>query len=133
MFSIVKILKTKFSFLLLSKFEILKKISLLDWMRICEQILFSRVFPLDSSLNFSSNSDQQCFAKRERQFCVVEQYSKFSQQKHFGDSILQHTIFILELDVRTPLCGRDNFSFLGQKKNKTEIGMWMVIGKFLVT
>ena len=30
MFSIVKILKTKFSFLLLSKFEIFKKISLLE-------------------------------------------------------------------------------------------------------
>ena len=50
-------------------------------------------------------------------------HSNFSQQKHFGDSTLQHTIFILELDVRTPLCGGDNFSFLGQKKNKTEIGM----------
>ena len=97
------------------------------------------VSPLDSSLNFSSNSgeksyfaiwldfDQQCFAEREsilkRQLCVVEQYSNFSQQKHFSDSILQHTIFILESDVRTPLCGGDNFSFLGQKKNKTEIGM----------
>ena len=97
------------------------------------------VSPLDSSLNFSSNSgeksyldvwldfDQQRFAEREsilkRQFCVVEQYSNFSQQKDFGDSILQHTIFILESDVRTPLCGGDNFSFLGQKKNKTEIGM----------
>ena len=71
--------------------------------------------------------DRQCFAEREsilkRQFCVVEQYSNFSQQKHFGDSILQHTIFILELDVSTSLCGGDNFSFLGQKKNKTEIGM----------
>ena len=134
MFSIVKILKTKFSFILLSKFEILKKISLslLDWMRFCKQILFSRVkifrensfFSLDSSLNFSSNYgeksyfaiwldfDQQYFAEREsiwqRQFCVVEQYSYFSQQRHFGDGILQHTIFILELDVRTPLCGGDN-------------------------
>ena len=59
---------------------------------------------LDSSLNFSSNSreksyfalwvdfDHQCFAEREsilkRQFCVVEQYSNFSQQRHFGESIL---------------------------------------------
>ena len=72
--------------------------------------------------------DHQCFAERKgilkRQFCVVEQYSNFSQQRHFGDSILQHTIIILELDVRTPLYGGDNFSFLGQKKNKkTEIGM----------
>ena len=88
-------------------------------------------FSLDYSLNFSSNSgeksyfaiwldfDQQCFAEREsilkRQLCVVEQYSNFSQQKH-SDSILQNTIIILELDVRT-------FSFLGQKKNKTKIGM----------
>ena len=55
------------------------------------------VFPLDSSLNFSSKAgeksyfafwldfDQQYFADREsilkRQFCVVEQYSNFSQQK----------------------------------------------------
>ena len=30
-----------------------------------------------------------------------------------------------------PLCGGDKFSFLGQKKNKTEIGMWMVVGEFL--
>ena len=79
--------------------------------------------------------DQQYFAEREsiwqRQFCVVEQYSYFSQQRHFGDGILQHTIFILELDVRTPLCGGDNFLFLGQKKNKTEIGMWMVVDEFL--
>ena len=74
-------------------------------MRFCKQILFSRVkifrensfFSLDSSLNFSSNYgeksyfaiwldfDQQYFADREsilkRQFCVVEQYSNFSQQK----------------------------------------------------
>ena len=97
------------------------------------------VSPLDSSLNFSSNSgeksyfaiwldfDQQCFAEREsilkRQLCVVEQYSNFSQQKHFSDSILQNTIFILELDARTPLFGGDTFSFLGQKKNKTKILM----------
>ena len=40
---------------------------------------------------------------------------------------IQHTIFILELDIRTPLCGGDNISFLGQKKNK--IGM--VVGEFL--
>ena len=52
-----------------------------------------------------------------RQLCVVEQYSNFSQQKHLSDSILQNTIFILELEVRTPLCGGDTFSFLGQKKN----------------
>ena len=36
---------------------------------------------------------QQCFAEMEsilkRQFCV-EQYSNFSQQKDFGDSILQN-------------------------------------------
>ena len=105
------------------------------------------VSPLDSSLNFSSNSgeksyfaiwldfDQQCFAEREsilkRQLCVVEQYSNFSQQKHLSDSILQNTIFILELDVRTPLCGGDTFSFLGQKKNKTKIGMLMGVGEFL--
>ena len=62
---------------LLSKFEIFKKISLslLDWMRFCKQILFSRI-----------------------------------------------KIF---------LSVADNFSFLGQKKNKTEIGMWMVVGEFL--
>ena len=57
---------------------------------------------LDYSLNFSSNSgeksyfaiwldfDQQCFAEREsilkRQFCVVEQYSDFSLQKHFMET-----------------------------------------------
>ena len=57
---------------------------------------------LDSSLNFSSNSreksyfalwvdfDHQCFAEREsilkRQFCVVEQYSDFSLQKHFMET-----------------------------------------------
>ena len=112
-------------------------------MRFCKQILFSRVkifreknsvSPLDSSLNFSSNSgeksyfaiwldfDQQCFAEREsilkRQLLVVEQYSNFSQQKHLSDSILQNTIFILELDVRTPLCGGDTLSFLEQKKIK---------------
>ena len=40
---------------------------------------------------------------------------------------IQHTIFILELDIRTPLCGGDNISFLGQKKNK----MGMVVGEFL--
>ena len=40
---------------------------------------------------------------------------------------IQHTIFILELDIRTPLCGGDDISFLGQKKNK--IGM--VVGEFL--
>ena len=41
--------------------------------------------------------DQQRFAERESilkgQFCAVLQYSNFSQQKHYGDSILQHTIF----------------------------------------
>ena len=124
--------------------QILKKNSLLDWMRFCKQILLSRVKISWEKLNFSSNSGEKsyfavwlCFAEREsilkRQFCVVEQYSNFSQQMDFGDSILKHTIFILELDIRTPLCGGDIFSFLGQKKNKTEIGMWMVIGKFLVT
>ena len=40
---------------------------------------------------------------------------------------IQHTIFILELDIRTPLCGGDNISFLGQKKNK----MGMVVCEFL--
>ena len=88
-------------------------LSLLEGMRFCKHILFlfSRfkilrekvhfllsIFPL----NFSSNSrekskfailvdfDQQCFAEREsiskRQFCVVEQYSFFSQQKHFMET-----------------------------------------------
>ena len=57
---------------------------------------------LDSSLNVFSNSreksyfalwvdfDHQCFAEREsilkRQFCVVEQYSDFSLQKHFMET-----------------------------------------------
>ena len=39
--------------------------------------------------------------------------------------------FFLECYVRTPLCARENFSFLGQNKNKKEIGMWMVVGEFL--
>ena len=119
-----------------------EKNSLLDWMRFCKQILLSRVKISWKKLNFSSNSGEKsyfavclCFAEREsilkRKFCVVEQYSNFSQQMDFGDSILKHTIFILELDIRTPLCGGDNCSFLGQKKNKTKIGMWMVVGEFL--
>ena len=109
---IVKILKKKFSFSSRNS-RFWRKISLLKWMRFCKHILFlfSRfkilrekvhfllsIFPL----NFSSNSrekskfailvdfDQQCFAEREsiskRQFCVVEQYSFFSQQKHFMET-----------------------------------------------
>ena len=70
--------------------------------------------------------DPQCFAEREsiskRQFYVVEQYCHSVNKGN-----LQHTIFIMELDIRTPLCGGDNISFLGQKKNK--IGM--VVGEFL--
>ena len=111
-FSIVKILKNKFSFSSRNS-RFWRQISLLKWMRFCKHILFlfSRfkilrekvhfllsIFPL----NFSSNSrekskfailvdfDQQCFAEREsiskRQFCVVEQYSFFSQQKHFMET-----------------------------------------------
>ena len=62
------------------------------------------VSPLNSPLNFLSNSgeksyfaiwldfDQQCFAEREsilkRQLCVVEQYSNFSQQRHFCEMLI---------------------------------------------
>ena len=87
----------------LLKFKILKKrqpfLFSIEW-DFLESQNFERkksVFPLDSSLNFSSKAgeksyfafwldfDQQYFADREsilkRQFCVVEQYSNFSQQK----------------------------------------------------
>ena len=144
MLSNVKILKKKFSFSSRNS-RFWKKFSFTS--RKNEILQTDSLSLLDSSLNVFSNSreksyfalwvdfDHQCFAEREsilkRQFCVVEQYSNFSQQKHLSDSILQNTIFILELDVRTPLCGGDTFSFLGQKKNKTEIGMWMVVGEFL--
>ena len=156
MFSIVKILKKKFSFSSRNSRFWRKLLFLfsIEWdfanrFSSRESKFWEKFhnFSLDSSLNFSSNFgeksyfaiwldfDQQYFAEREsiwqRQFCVVEQYSYFSQQRHFGDGILRHTIFILELDIRNPLCGRDNFLFLGQKKNKTEIGMWMVVGEFL--
>ena len=86
MLSNVKILKKKFSFSS-RKNEILQTDSL---------------SLLDSSLNVFSNSreksyfalwvdfDHQCFAEREsilkRQFCVVEQYSDFSLQKHFMET-----------------------------------------------
>ena len=101
MFSIVKILKKKLLFSSWNsrfwrKFPFLFSI---EW-DFLESQNFERkksVFPLDSSLNFSSKAgeksyfafwldfDQQYFADREsilkRQFCVVEQYSNFSQQK----------------------------------------------------
>ena len=87
--------------ILLSKFEILKKkISFTS--RKNEILQTDSLSLLDSSLNVFSNSreksyfalwvdfDHQCFAEREsilkRQFCVVEQYSDFSLQKHFMET-----------------------------------------------
>ena len=99
MFSNVKILKKKFSFSSRnSRFG--KKFSFSS--RRNEILQTDSLSLLDSSLNFSSNSreksyfalwvdfDHQCFAEREsilkRQFCVVEQYSDFSLQKHFMET-----------------------------------------------
>ena len=102
MLSNVKILKNKFSFSSRnSRFG--KKFSFSS--RRNEILQTDSLSLLDSSLNFSSNSreksyfalwvdfDHQCFAEREsilkRQFCVVEQYSDFSLQKHFMETTLR--------------------------------------------
>ena len=99
MFLNVKILKKKFSFSSRnSRFG--KKFSFSS--RRNEILQTDSLSLLDSSLNVFSNSreksyfalwvdfDHQCFAEREsilkRQFCVVEQYSDFSLQKHFMET-----------------------------------------------
>ena len=99
LFSIFKILKKKFSFSSRnSRFG--KKFSFSS--RRNEILQTDSLSLLDSSLNVFSNSreksyfalwvdfDHQCFAEREsilkRQFCVVEQYSDFSLQKHFMET-----------------------------------------------
>ena len=132
LFSIVKILKKKFSFssrnsrfwrkfLFLFSIEILRTDSLL------ESKNFERKNSVSPSIlpsNFCEKScfaiwldfDQQRFAERESilkgQFCAVLQYSNFSQQKHYGDSILQHTIFFSGmLRQNSSLCQRKFFVF----------------------
>ena len=99
LFSIVKILKKKFSFSSRNS-RFWKKFSFTS--RKNEILQTDSLSLLDSSLNVFSNSreksyfalwvdfDHQCFAEREsilkRQFCVVEQYSDFSLQKHFMET-----------------------------------------------
>ena len=99
MLSNVKILKKKFSFSSRNS-RFWKKFSFTS--RKNEILQTDSLSLLDSSLNVFSNSreksyfalwvdfDHQCFAEREsilkRQFCVVEQYSDFSLQKHFMET-----------------------------------------------
>ena len=99
MLSNVKILKKKFSFSSRNS-RFWKKFSFTS--RKNEILQTDSLSLLDSSLNVFSNSreksyfalwvdfNHQCFAEREsilkRQFCVVEQYSDFSLQKHFMET-----------------------------------------------
>ena len=105
MLSNVKILKKKFSFSSRnSRFG--KKFSFSS--RRNEILQTDSLSLLDSSLNVFSNSreksyfalwvdfDHQCFAERESilkiQFCVVEQYSDFSLQKHFMETTMTKSL-----------------------------------------
>ena len=104
MFSIVKILKNQFSFSSRNS-------------RFWRKFLFLFSIEWDFANRFSSRESKfwekkliffsWLFPQFLFQFYIL--YSNFSQQKHVSDSILQNTIFILELDVRTPLSRHEKF------------------------